>query len=104
NYNIMLEEEEDTVQTEEETEFSVSVKKWELNNGNIAYYDMANKILTTLKGVNHEGSGDFTQDIFDLRTQTSIDRFTLNYDDTEYMTDKRVEADVTLEMNMPEFR
>lgn len=104
NYDIMLEDEADTVETEEETEFNVSVKKWELNNGNIAYYDMANKVLTTLKGVNHEGSGDFTQDIFDLRTQTSIDQFTLNYDDAEYMTNKRIEADVTLEMNMPEFR
>jgi hypothetical protein len=49
-----------------------------------------------LKGVNHSGSGDFTQDEFDLKTKTKADTVTVAYDGTEYLTNKRADIDATL--------
>ena len=103
NYDIAVE----TDETEEEadtteTTFNVSVKSWSINNGHIAYYDLSSNMLTDLTGINHEGSGDFTQDVFDMVTFTTIDAFTFNMEDVDYISDKKIEADVALNMNLPE--
>ncbi|MFW5761330.1 MAG: AsmA-like C-terminal region-containing protein [Cyclobacteriaceae bacterium] len=102
NYDIAM----DTAEVEEadttQTTFNVSVQSWKITDGHIAYYDMSSNMLTDLTGINHEGSGDFTQDVFDMVTFTSIDAFTFNMDDVDYLSDKKIEADVALNMNLPE--
>jgi len=103
NYDIAIESEEEVSPADTtETSFSVSVQSWEITDGHIAYYDLSSNMLTDIKGLNHEGSGDFNQDIFDMVTFTSIEKFTFNFDDIDYMSDKKIEADVTLNMNLLE--
>ena len=97
NYDIAISD-EDTVVTKEESSaaFSIGIDHWEITNGQIIYDDDPGRIFTKLMGVNHEGSGDFTQDVFDLRTITSIDTATVLFEDTKYMSDKRLEVNMIL--------
>jgi hypothetical protein len=53
-----------------------------------------------LDGINHSGSGDFTLDIFDVRTSTTIDRMMANYNDVEYLKNKRLSADIVLNVDL----
>lgn len=95
NWDIALPS-EDTTTTEEASEFSFGIDHWEIVDGDVSYDDEAMKLKMTLTGLNHSGSGDFTQDIFDLRTETRADSVTTSFEGIEYLTDKKVEVDATI--------
>ncbi|WMJ72446.1 AsmA-like C-terminal region-containing protein [Cytophagaceae bacterium ABcell3] len=104
SWDIMI---RDETQVEEEgesegeaSEFSFGIDKWEIKNAHIVYEDAAMPVFAELRGMNHTGSGDFTQDIFDLTTSTFIPRVKVEYDGTTVMDEYAVSADVALHMNM----
>ena len=58
------------------TSFKASLKKYEIKNAHIVYDDRQGKMYAELTGFTHKGSGDFTQDLFVLETNTSIEQLT----------------------------
>jgi len=87
----------DTVETAEEpSEFSFGIDHWEIVDADVKYDDKSLPYSLDLKGLNHTGRGDFTQDVFDMKTKTTADSVTTAFDGTEYLTDKRVEIDATV--------
>ncbi len=104
NYDIAIETETLPSQDTTAAEFNIGIQHWELNGGRIVYDDRSIPIRLNLVDVNHSGNGDFTQDIFDMRTQTVAQRTTLVFDGVEYVSNKRLEADATLNMNMPKMK
>ncbi|MEQ9423246.1 MAG: AsmA-like C-terminal region-containing protein [Cyclobacteriaceae bacterium] len=104
NYDIAVASEE--IETPAETDdsataFNVGINKWEIVNGNLIYFDQSMNFYTSIMGLNHEGSGDFTQDLFDLTTHTAIDAWSLGYEGEEYLTNKRLAVDFTMAMDLP---
>lgn len=89
----------DTVSTEEPGEFSFGIDHWEIVDGDVVYDDQSLPYYLQLKGLNHSGSGDFTQDVFDLKTQTVADTVTTSYDGVEYISNKRVEIDAVISIS-----
>ena len=55
-----------------------------------------------MRQINHEGSGDFSQDLFDLTTSSQFHLQNLSYQGIDYLDNKEIMAAVTLEMNLPE--
>ncbi|MBC6399738.1 MAG: AsmA family protein [Ekhidna sp.] len=113
NYDIAKASEEEVEAVEEtneevsettDSEFSIGIEKWAIVDGQVIYTDLSMNFYTRLTGLNHEGSGDFTLDIFDLTTNTVIESVSLGYDGVEYASNKKIEADVTLNMNLPEMQ
>ena len=103
NYDIAIADTTATVPADTSaTSFSMAIDHWEINDGKIVYDDRSLKFFVSLNNVQHTGSGDFTQDVFDMSTQTSADEVTLRYDGVEYVTDKQLDADVTMNLNLPE--
>lgn len=105
NYDIAIAEE--TLPGQEDTtaaEFKIGIQHWEVNGGRIVYEDRSIPVRINLEDVNHSGSGDFTQDIFDMRTQTVAQRASLVFDGVKYVSDKHLEADATISMNLPEMK
>ena len=98
NYDIALPS-ADTATSEESGEFSFGIDHWELVDADVTYDDESLPYTLTVKGLNHSGSGDFTQDVFDLRTQTTADSVTTSFDGVEYLTDKKVEIDAVLSIS-----
>jgi hypothetical protein len=79
---------------------SIGIKRWSITNGKVGYFDAATKFYVVLSELNHEGSGDFTLDVFDMRTSTSINNVSLGFEGVEYLSNKRVNADINLNMDL----
>lgn len=89
----------DTTTSEEPSEFSFGIDHWEIVDGFVTYEDKSMDYELVVKGLDHSGSGDFTQDVFDLTTSTRADTVTTSYGGTEYLTDKQVAIDATLQIS-----
>lgn len=95
----------DTTQAEEtetETEFNVSIRRWEIDDARLIYDDASQALLLELDQLNHLGRGNFNQDEFDLKTETEIGRIQVIYDGMSYIDNKTLDADLTIHMNLPE--
>lgn len=96
NYDIAIPSADTVATTEESGDFSFGIDHWKIVEGDIKYDDMSIPMLLELKGVNHTGSGDFTQSEFDLKTKTTTDTLNVAYDGVEYLSKKHADIDMTL--------
>ncbi len=100
NYDITK-----SVTTEEPTEdlyYKLALQSYSVNNGHITYRDDQLQMLLDLTNIDHEGNGDFTQDIFDLRTQTKADAMTVRYEGMTYLSRVPLTADADININITE--
>lgn len=98
NYDIAMPS-ADTTSTEEPSEFSFGIDHWEIIEGEVSYDDASTNMKLSLGGLNHTGSGDFTQDVFDMKTHTVADSVSTSFEGVEYLTNKKVEIDATLNIS-----
>ncbi|MEQ6119914.1 AsmA-like C-terminal region-containing protein [Reichenbachiella sp. MALMAid0571] len=91
---------EETPENAEASAFSIGINKWEIVNGSLDYIDESMAFTTSLKGLNHTGSGDFALDIFDMITKTTVDDFSLGYEGVEYMSRKTLDIDMIMSMDL----
>ncbi len=105
NYDIAKTDTTSEVQPADTTSgnLQIAVDHWQIINGRIIYDDQLYSTYIDMKGVNHEGSGNFTLSVFDMVTQSSFNEFVLAYDGVKYMNEVAVEADVTLNMNLNDY-
>lgn len=99
NWDIAIPSADTTTTEEESGDFSFGIDHWELVDADVTYDDESLPYKLVVKGLNHNGSGDFTQDVFDLRTKTTADTVTTSFDGVEYLTDKRIEIDATVQIS-----
>jgi uncharacterized protein involved in outer membrane biogenesis len=100
NYDITYPSaEETTTETTDTTTFSFGIDHWEIVNGNVKYDDKSLPYILDIRGLDHTGSGDFTQDVFDLKTRTTADTVTTSYDGMELLTRKHVEIDAVVSIS-----
>lgn len=99
SYDIAIPSADTVSQAEEASEFSFGIDHWEVINADVTYDDQSMPFKMELKGLNHSGSGDFTQAIFDLNTKSTVDTLTVAYDGVEYLTNKRAEIDATISIS-----
>lgn len=97
-------EEKDTSSDESAEEMSIGIERWSISNAEFIYQDQSMNFYTKLIGLNHEGSGDFTLDVFDMKTKTTVNRASLGFEGTEYVSNKRLDLDVILNMNLSEMK
>jgi uncharacterized protein involved in outer membrane biogenesis len=84
---------------EEAAPFSFGIDHWQITDGYVRYDDRSIPYFLELKGIEHGGSGDFTQDVFDLRTFTYADSVTTGYDGMVFIENKKAEVDATLQIS-----
>ena len=83
----------------QEAAFNLAIKKWQIIDGNFTYDDPSMGIHTELLGINHVGSGDFSQDISDLITNTSIASVGLNYEGINYLKGTTLDGALNMKMD-----
>ncbi len=81
---------------------NIAIDKVIIERGKISYSDWQQNIFVKAVDIDHQGSGDFLEDIFDYETKTIIRQFSLNYDNIQYFLKKTVGVEMTMEMNLPE--
>lgn len=99
NWDIAIPSADTTTTTEEPGEFQFGIDHWELVDADVTYDDKSLPYLLTIKGLNHSGSGDFSQDVFDLKTKTTADTVTTSFDGVEYLTNKKIDIDATVSIS-----
>jgi len=100
NYDIAISEEDSTQNQEtEDSSFAIGIDHWEVTNGQIIYDDEFYNVFMRLMGVNHIGNGNINQDEFDLNTSTVVDTTTFAYEGSEYVSNKRVDIDMILNIS-----
>lgn len=93
-----------TAPTPEPSKFKASLKNYELNNAAIIYDDATFPCYISLNGLDHSGEGDFTQDLFLLKTQSSIKELSVTYDGIRYLKKTNADLKMDLDMDMPKFK
>jgi len=100
NYNITFPSTDTAkVESKDPGKFSFGIDHWEVVDGEVVYDDKSIPYYLTLKGVHHTGSGDFTQDVFDLRTHTAADTVTTSYGAMQLLNKKKIEIDATVSIS-----
>lgn len=101
NWDIFLED--TTATTPSDTtasDFNMAIKGWEVDNGTIFYDDLSIPFGFAAYNVQHSGSGDFEQDVFDMVSETTSDRVTMTYDGINYLENAALDANVTMAMDL----
>ena len=104
NYNITKPSADTTKPAEEggESKFALKIQGWELKNLNLNYMDASSGTFASVKGLNHQGSGDFTQDEVDIKTKTGIDDLSITADSANYLMHKKFASELAVAWNMKE--
>ncbi len=102
NYDIAKATEEVEAAVEEEAgSVSFGINNFSISDGEFIYFDQGLEFIMDLSEVNLKGRGDFAEDIFDLISTGSIGGVTVNYGGTEYLTDKSLDLDLVMSMDLP---
>ncbi|MBS1546749.1 MAG: AsmA family protein [Bacteroidetes bacterium] len=86
------------------TRFNVALKQYSISKGHIIYDDESLPMVMELNGVEHTGSGDFTQDLFTLRTKTTADSLSIAYDGVKYLRNVKAQATADIDMDIPHMK
>ena len=97
NYQIT---EQDT--SSASSSYHLNVKKYSITNANVKYDDYVSKIFVQVENLNHQGKGDFTQDVFDLKTTSTADALSITMDDIAYIKNAKANFDAGININFPE--
>ncbi|MBC7947954.1 MAG: hypothetical protein H7Y42_08755 [Chitinophagaceae bacterium] len=79
--------------------FTMKLEHYEINNGYIYYNDEAGNMSAEIEGLNHEGSGDFTSEVFTLSTSTTVDAASFIYEAIPYLAQTRTVIDTDIEID-----
>jgi hypothetical protein len=104
NYEIAKETEESIADSLETSSFKMNIAKWIINDGYFSYEDRTMDYEMILEGIDHEGSGDLTLDVYDLKTLTTVQKTMVNYEGVKYLNGQKVWADAIINIDMPAFR
>ena len=88
----------------ESSNFKMQLNKFKIENSNIVYEDKELGFKTSLIGMNHTLSGDFTQDIFLMETNTEIEKWTMIYGGVSYLKNVKTKILADIDANMPAFK
>ncbi|MBO9572157.1 MAG: AsmA family protein, partial [Chitinophagaceae bacterium] len=98
NWDIMKPDTTTTAPTEEKP-FNLELNSYAIHDGYIAYRDSAGGMSSEIYGLNHEGSGDFTADIFTLKTKTSSEAVNFTYGPVPYLVNTKTSINADIEVN-----
>lgn len=85
---------------DEPSKFKIKLKKFEMLNGFIVYDDASLGVAITMAGVDHQLTGDFTQDNFLMSTVTDIKQLSVSYGGVKYLSKTKATLLADLDMDM----
>jgi AsmA-like C-terminal region len=82
-----------------EKPFKMALQQYALHNAYISYKDETSAITTEIVDLEHEGTGDFTADLFTLKTTTRSDAVTVTYGGVAYLSNAKAVADADIQVD-----
>lgn len=101
NYDIVITTDEVSaaevpVEDTEATKFNVAINHWSIIEAHVVYNDETLPFKMEIKNLEHSGSGDFNEAVFDISTLTDVESVSMIFDGVEYLSDKRFISDVVM--------
>ncbi|HEY8927558.1 MAG TPA: AsmA-like C-terminal region-containing protein [Mucilaginibacter sp.] len=78
---------------------SLGIDQILVENSKLVYDDKSIPVKFVARGLNYNGKGDFSKNIFDLYTKTDIQSVDFYYDNVPYLLSKKVNADLITKIN-----
>lgn len=100
NWDIAKKDSSAAVTDTAKTAFKVALQKYAIEKGKVIYDDASLGFFMEMENLNHTGTGDFTQDLFTLKTQSDIEKLTVKYGGIPYLNKVTLEADLPLDIDM----
>jgi len=100
NWDIVKEDSTSSKSDSAKTAFKVALQKYAIEKGKIIYDDASLGFFMELDNLNHTGKGDFTQDLFTLKTQSDIEKLTVKYGGVPYLNKVKLNADLPIDIDM----
>ncbi len=101
NYDIAIEKDTPETTTSEESSsgFTFSLNKYEIKDSRIYYTDLASNTYLMLTDFQHQGKGDFSQDVTNLDTETET-YASFKMGDEEYLTRNKISLDAIFNLDL----
>lgn len=80
--------------------FNIGLREYAIEDGHVIYDDASLPYYMELAGLDHNGSGDFTQDLFTLKTTTHVDSLEVVFDGVKYLRHAKADIIADLDMDM----
>ncbi|MDO7848853.1 AsmA-like C-terminal region-containing protein [Hymenobacter sp. M29] len=100
NWDVVISDSAAAAKGQDTSQVSLAIKGWKLTDAHLRYEDLTLPFRMEARGVNHSGSGDFASNVFDMKSQTTAADLDMTYGGVAYVTDKQLDADVTLNMDL----
>lgn len=97
NWDIVKKDETQSEATESKP-FNLQLQKYGIENGYVKYTDAEADMSAVIENLNHSGKGDFTSDLFTLKTNTTADAVTFTYGLIPYLS--KVKTVVTTDIKV----
>ena len=105
NWNITKETEEAAVQPDTaKGEFNFALQNYLIDNGHLVFQNDSTNSIIEVSDLNHHGSGDFTKDIFTLKTATELN-LTMQSGGVNYLknVNAALDAEIAMDLNNMKF-
>ncbi|MCC7244372.1 MAG: AsmA family protein, partial [Saprospiraceae bacterium] len=78
----------------------IQLEHYEIQDGKLLYDDRGLNMRAEISGLQHEGKGEFTSDLYDLAMKTHIDQLSVNYEGVQYLSKANADWNTTLGADM----
>jgi hypothetical protein len=100
NWDIAKEtDKKETPEAAESSAYSIALRAFEINKGYISFDDDSSDMFLELNNLNIAAKGDFSQDNFLLRSNTSIDKLTYESGAVAYLKNTALKLKADLDIN-----
>ena len=100
NYNIAKASEDSTPGPESgSADFTVNLKRYSIDNGLITYNDKSTNTFVKVMDLDHQGSGQFTLDVYDLSTRSEVSSLTVRQGGVTYLDEAYADLDATINID-----
>ncbi|MHA8052747.1 hypothetical protein [Aquirufa sp. OSTEICH-129A] len=99
NWDIYQAGPQEAPKKESEPSMSISLNHYQLIDSKILYKDEMRGFSSQLIQLNHEGSGDFSEEIFTLTTSTQVEKLSVEFLGKTYLSEVQAKLEAPIEMN-----
>lgn len=102
NYDIAAAGDDGTIDEANAAEggsLNLSINAYSISNGEVIYDDASSEMRLVINDLDHKGSGDFSQEVFTLNTETHMESFTFESGGIPYANRLNVDLLAELAMN-----
>jgi uncharacterized protein involved in outer membrane biogenesis len=99
NWNITHADTTTTIDTSAPAPFALKLQKYSIEDAYILYHDAKSGMMAELRDLDHSGSGDFSRDLFTLRTKTRIEALTFIYGKVPYLNRVKTILNINLDVD-----